>query len=97
MIRACLCVLSLLVATSVTATERHRSRGAGSVPPLDQGSEARITQAPARAMAPARPVPETEAKNAPVRGPSAPITCNEQNASSPSCYTATQQARPITR
>jgi len=30
-------------------------------------------------------------------GSSAPVTCNQQNASSPACYSATQQARPITR
>jgi hypothetical protein len=30
-------------------------------------------------------------------GPTAPITCNAQNASSQACYTATQQARPGTR
>jgi hypothetical protein len=27
-------------------------------------------------------------------GPTAPVTCNAQNASSQACYTATQQARP---
>ena len=30
-------------------------------------------------------------------GPTAPITCNQQNASSPACYSATQQARPGVR
>lgn len=30
-------------------------------------------------------------------GPTAPVTCNQQNASSPACYSSTQQARPITR
>jgi hypothetical protein len=30
-------------------------------------------------------------------GPTAPITCNQQNASSPACYSATQQARPPAR
>ena len=30
-------------------------------------------------------------------GQSVPVTCNSQNASSPACYTATQQARPATR
>ena len=29
--------------------------------------------------------------------PTAPVTCNQQNASSPACYSATQQARPIAR
>lgn len=27
--------------------------------------------------------------------PSVPATCNQQNASSPACYSATQQARPV--
>lgn len=30
-------------------------------------------------------------------GPTAPVTCNQQNASSPACYSSTQQARPVTR
>jgi hypothetical protein len=30
-------------------------------------------------------------------GPTAPVTCNQQNASSPACYSATQQARPAPR
>ena len=34
---------------------------------------------------------------APSTGPTAPITCNAQNASSQACYTATQQARPASR
>jgi hypothetical protein len=29
--------------------------------------------------------------------PTTPATCNQQNASSPACYSATQQARPVTR
>ncbi len=30
-------------------------------------------------------------------GSSSPTTCDPKNASSPSCYTATQQSRPITK
>lgn len=30
-------------------------------------------------------------------GSTAPVTCNQQNASSPACYSSTQQARPVTR
>jgi hypothetical protein len=93
--RVPLIVLAVLTATSALAAQRHHP--SGGVPALDQGSEARITQAPDKALAPARPVAEGEAQNAPVRGSSAPVTCNDQNASSPTCYTATQQARPITR
>ena len=29
--------------------------------------------------------------------PTTPATCNQANASSPACYSATQQARPVTR
>jgi hypothetical protein len=28
--------------------------------------------------------------------PNIPVTCNQQNASSPACYSATQQSRPVT-
>jgi hypothetical protein len=42
--------------------------------------------------------PETATAGTPTAvGPTAPITCNAQNASSQACYTATQQARPGTR
>jgi hypothetical protein len=45
-----------------------------------------------------KPTPElTGANAAAATGPTAPITCNAQNASSQACYTATQQARPGTR
>jgi len=30
-------------------------------------------------------------------GPTAPVTCNQQNSSSPACYSATQQSRPVAR
>jgi hypothetical protein len=43
-----------------------------------------------------KPTPETTTL-APSTGPTAPVTCNAQNASSQACYTATQQARPATR
>lgn len=47
---------------------------------------------------PGKPTPELTGANTPAAtGPTAPITCNAQNASSQACYTATQQARPGTR
>jgi hypothetical protein len=71
-------------------------------------SEVRVEQArgslPAGAAAadlrtkPAKGAPETGASTgAAVTGPTAPVTCNQQNASSPACYSATQQARPVTK
>jgi hypothetical protein len=69
-------------------------------------SEARVEQAhgnlPAGAKAidggarSLKAVPEGGATTG-VSGSSAPVTCNQQNASSPACYSATQQARPVTR
>jgi hypothetical protein len=44
-----------------------------------------------------KPPPEANGAAIPSTGPTAPITCNAQNASSQACYTATQQARPATR
>jgi hypothetical protein len=44
-----------------------------------------------------KPPPEATGAAIPSTGPTAPITCNAQNASSQACYTATQQARPATR
>jgi hypothetical protein len=44
-----------------------------------------------------KPPPEKTGASIPSTGPTAPITCNAQNASSQACYTATQQARPGAR
>jgi hypothetical protein len=47
-----------------------------------------------------RGTPEGGVKNADsaAKGsPSIPTTCSQQNASSPACYSATQQARPVGR
>jgi hypothetical protein len=41
--------------------------------------------------------PEGSTNAAGPTGPTAPVTCNQQNASSPACYSATQQARPAGR
>lgn len=47
---------------------------------------------------PSKLTPELTGVGAPAAtGPTAPVTCNAQNASSQACYTATQQARPGTR
>ena len=44
-----------------------------------------------------KPPPETTTGVSPSITPTAPETCNAQNASSQACYTATQQARPAGR
>jgi hypothetical protein len=46
-----------------------------------------------------KPPPETTTTTAasPSAAPTAPDTCNAQNASSQACYTATQQSRPAGR
>jgi len=62
-------------------------------------SEVYIQQARGRvapgANIPTKPPPETTMSVAPTpTPPTAPATCNAQNASSQACYTATQQSRP---
>ena len=63
------------------------------------GSEVYIRQSSGR-VAPGsniqtKPPPEAStATAAPSTSPTAPETCNAQNASSQACYTATQQSRP---
>jgi hypothetical protein len=74
---------------------------------IEQVSETRINQARGRLPPnskqielnkPARGAPEAAKSNgATAAPPTAPVTCNQQNASSPACYSATQQARPIAR
>jgi hypothetical protein len=44
-----------------------------------------------------KPPPEVTTATRPSITPTAPETCNAQNASSQACYTATQQARPGSR
>ena len=42
---------------------------------------------------PAKTAPEGAATTAAAGSPTTPATCNQQNASSPACYSATQQTR----
>jgi hypothetical protein len=44
-----------------------------------------------------KPPPESTTATTPSAAPTAPVTCNAQNASSQACYTATQQSRPAGR
>lgn len=98
MLKAWMALAVVCASTTVIARERVRShRAAPATRSVEQSSEARIQQVPERSKSPAQPIPEGEAKNANVRGPSAPVTCNGQNSESQACYTATQQSRPITR
>jgi hypothetical protein len=93
------CVLAVFGAWSHldSADARERRRGSearveqahGNLPPganIDGGSKA------------LKGAPEGGAGSAAAKtGPTAPVTCNQQNASSPACYSATQQARPVAR
>jgi hypothetical protein len=101
--RLAVCVLAALGAWSQldSADARERRRGSS--------SEARVEQA--RGILPPgsrtidagrkevlRGTPEGGTGSAAIQtGPTAPVTCNQQNASSPACYSATKQARPPTR
>jgi hypothetical protein len=64
-------------------------------------SEVYIQQSRGRVMPGAsiltKPPPESTTVIAPSAAPTAPATCNAQNASSQACYTATQQSRPAGR
>ena len=98
--RLVMCVLAALGASSQwdPADARERKRGSearveqahGNLPPgaktIDAGGKG-LKGAPEGGTGPA----------ATKTGPTAPVTCNQQNASSPACYSATQQARPVAR
>jgi len=64
-------------------------------------SEVYIQQSRGRVMPGAsiltKPPPESTTAVSPNAPPTAPVTCNAQNASSQACYTATQQSRPAGR
>ena len=96
------CVLAALGASSQwdPADARERKRGSS--------SEARVEQAYGNLPPGAKTIdaggkglkrlPEGGTGPAATKtGPTAPVTCNQQNASSPACYSATQQARPVAR
>jgi hypothetical protein len=81
-------------------SDRAIAQSEPSTPPL-AASDVYIQQSHGR-VAPGikmrgKPTPEATGASAPSTGPTAPVTCNAQNASSQACYTATQQARPGTR
>jgi hypothetical protein len=71
-------------------------------------NEVHIQQAQGRVPADSTTVDNTRPRGTPEGGmkngdsaakgsPSTPVTCNQQNASSPACYSATIQARPVGR
>jgi hypothetical protein len=73
-----------------------------------RASEVHVDQAHGRVPATATPAASNTAPKATPEGatinndaaagsPSTPVTCNQQNASSPACYSATQTVRPIGR
>lgn len=73
-----------------SSSEARVEQAYGNLPPgakmIDAGGKA-LKRAPEGGTGPA----------ATKTGPTAPVTCNQQNASSPACYSATQQARPVPR
>ena len=97
-----ICVLAALGAWSQldSADARERRRGSSSEARVEQAHGtlppgARTIDAGAKGL---KGAPEGGTGNAAIKtGPTAPITCNQANASSPACYSATQQARPVTR
>jgi hypothetical protein len=90
---ACL-IAAILLASS---NERH------DVGPLWLASDVWVEQARGNIVTGAPPpedgksvkaAPEGSSSSTANGGPAIPTTCNQQNASSPACYSATQQARP---
>ncbi len=80
--------------------------GSADARPRRVASEARVEQAHGNMPVgtktidgggPVRGIPEGGTTGAAKIGPTAPVTCNQANASSPACYSATQQARPAAR
>jgi hypothetical protein len=92
--------LSLAVTTGAASGHkhhRHRTLRSGEVH-VEQ-SHGSVTDGAAPVDKATKGTPESGSPSAtPATGsPNIPATCNQQNASSPACYSATQQARPITR
>ena len=98
---------NLVVGLLVAVVMQFQS-DSGSARDRKLSSEVRVEQAHGRMPAGAKTLDEGKppkgtpeggdnAGAAAKAGPTAPVTCNQQNASSPACYSATQQARPVTR
>jgi len=76
---------SLIVATpAALASDVWVQQARGRVP---AGTPAAENNKPANAA------PEGSATSAAAGSPTTPVTCNQQNASSPACYSATQQSK----
>ena len=92
--------LILLVLLIVGETS-NQVYSAASLARLNAASEVYIQQSRGRVMPGAsiltKPPPESTTAVSPNAPPTAPVTCNAQNASSQACYTATQQSRPAGR
>jgi hypothetical protein len=93
--------LSLLASIPVALGGEGDSSG-----PLRIASEVRIEQSRGVMPVGSKPLedgksgtvtPEGMTNSAAKGSPDIPATCNQQNASSAACYSATQQARPVTR
>lgn len=88
--------LTLSVATALAISALFATQAGAASEAYIQQSRGRVSPTAIR-----KPTPETSAPAAaaqPTAAPTAPETCNAQNASSSqACYTATQQARPGTR
>jgi hypothetical protein len=92
---------SLITSSSATySREHHRHRPLRSYEVHVEQARGSVTDGTAMIDDKAsRGTPESGSPPAtPATGsPSIPATCNQQNASSPACYSATQQARPVGR
>jgi hypothetical protein len=96
---ATICVVAFLV-EPVSCLEARSSDGQHQEAASDVYIEQAHGRVPAKGKSnpdvAVKPTPEAAAGSAGT-GQSGPATCNSQNASSPACYAATQQARPATR
>jgi hypothetical protein len=96
------------MALSLMASVPAAFGGEGDLPGrLRMASEVRVEQAHGVMPAGSKPIeggksstatPEGGVTNSAAAGsPNIPATCDQQNASSTACYSATQQTRPVTR
>lgn len=92
--------LSLVaISTASYGREHHRHRALRSGEVHVQQAHGSVTDGEAIVDKTGRSTPESGGQPAtPATGsPSIPATCDQNNASSPACYSATQQARPLAR
>jgi hypothetical protein len=88
---------SMAEGTAAPVRRGHHKHGAATQGAASPYTESHVQQLPDSARVPANPLPAQANDATGNAAHTSPVTCNAQNASTPACYAATQQAHPVGR